>query len=275
MAKNPCPQLSRNTRTFILRDYGLVQCQIPRSVSTIFQFSLSSSFRLPIEIRSGCVASFRTMHRLAAVSCSLLAIYNPIVLSSADSIPSLPSHQTKLQSQSSPYRLIPLPPEFKQNHAIHANLVNDKAIKTYHIYRSPHFSNNTQPGEDTTHLNGKEIVLADIHFGDEANGHKGIVHGGISSLLFDDAFGFGYFLATNGLMGFTANLNVNYRSPLPASTQTIMKIKLKQIDGRKVFLEGTLTSQDGKTLYCEATALYIIARGHKKLENAQFRKSLE
>ena len=66
-------------------------------------------------------------------------------------------------------------------------------------------------------------------------------------------------------MGFTANLSVNYRSPLPEKSDAVMRIKLEGIEGRKVKLVGRLESLDGKVLYSEATALYVIDRRMKKL----------
>jgi len=67
------------------------------------------------------------------------------------------------------------------------------------------------------------------------------------------------------MMGYTANLTINYRSPLPQNTDAVMRIFLKEIEGRKVKLVGRLESEDGKTLYSEASALYIIDRSMRKI----------
>ena len=110
------------------------------------------------------------------------------------------------------------------------------------------------------------MVVANIRFGTKVNGHKGIVHGGVASLLFDDAFGFAYFLASGMLLGFTANLSVNYRAPLPEGTDAVMRIYVQGVEGRKVKLVGKLESEDGSKLYSEASALYIIDRSMKKMD---------
>jgi len=98
------------------------------------------------------------------------------------------------------------------------------------------------------------------------NGHKGVVHGGITSLIFDDMFGVGYFIASRGLLGYTARLTINYRSPLPESSEAVMRVKLVGVERRKVFLKGTLESPDGKTVYSEAEALYVIDKSMKRLK---------
>jgi len=159
------------------------------------------------------------------------------------------------------YRRIPPPPSFKKNHAIYENVLHKDGVSKYDVYRSPM----ELDGDGNKKEKDYEIVVADLAFGTKANGHKGVIHGGITSLLFDDAFGFAYFLASKGLMGYTANLNINYRSPLPESSTAVMRIHLEKIERRKVLLKGRLESRDGKTVYSEATALYIIDRSMTKM----------
>jgi len=191
-----------------------------------------------------------------------------------------PAQHLQLHQGQSQYRHIPMPPEFRKNHAIHDNLVGERGIKKISYYVSPSFPLHTTstPEELASKADdnkGKEIIVADLEFGNSVNGHRGIVHGGISSLIFDDVFGFAYFIACGGLMRFTANLNVNYRSPLPQNTKAVIRVKLVEIERRKVKMEGQLTSIDGKTVYAEATALYIIARGFTKLKSPVFQKMIE
>jgi acyl-coenzyme A thioesterase PaaI-like protein len=56
-------------------------------------------------------------------------------------------------------------------------------------------------------------LLCIIKFGAALNGHPGVVHGGITALLFDNTFGW-LFFARSIPVGVTANLNINYRAPV-------------------------------------------------------------
>mmetsp|Transcript_21523 Transcript_21523/g.44881 ORF Transcript_21523/g.44881 Transcript_21523/m.44881 type:complete len:233 (-) Transcript_21523:47-745(-) len=161
------------------------------------------------------------------------------------------------------YRRIPPPPSFKKNHAIYENVLHPNCVAKYNVYRSPTEIDAATGAKKECDY---EVVIADLEFGDKGNGHKGVVHGGITSLLFDDAFGFAYFIASRGLMGYTANLNINYRSPLPEKSKAVMRIKLDKIERRKVMLKGRLESHDGKVVYSEATALYIVDRSMTKMK---------
>lgn len=144
-----------------------------------------------------------------------------------------------------------------------------------------------------------EVAVADIRFGRSLNGHDGIVHGGIICLLFDDAMGWGYdaLVLTErekrrrkrrkapvvdthlevevGEGGrdsrnsdeeaiptiVTANLSVDFRAPLPADTEAIVRIRHDGTRGRKIYFSARLESADGETLFAEATALFVIPRG--------------
>lgn len=94
------------------------------------------------------------------------------------------------------------------------------------------------------------------------------------------------FYKTLGVGGFTANLNVNYRAPMPANHTILFCVKITERKGRKVYLtaqafdaESSIPSEinseeteDGEflwtkyveraesTLYSEATSLFILPR---------------
>ncbi|KAI9312994.1 HotDog domain-containing protein [Zopfochytrium polystomum] len=70
-------------------------------------------------------------------------------------------------------------------------------------------------------------------------GHAGIVHGGLIGALFDDFFGTLFLLNAGGrYSGFTANLTIDYRTPLPASTTVAIVVWLDGVQGRKVYLRA-------------------------------------
>ena len=95
-------------------------------------------------------------------------------------------------------------------------------------------------------------------------GHPGIVHGGVSALILDEMFGQAYwawFAAERG-PGFTANLNIDYKAPAPASSWLCATVRVTGEEGRKVRLEATLSdAPDGQgTVFAAATCLFVVAR---------------
>jgi acyl-coenzyme A thioesterase PaaI-like protein len=115
--------------------------------------------------------------------------------------------------------------------------------------------------DDMKSADDNNVVVAFVTFGDRLNGHKGIVHGGILSLVVDDLCGFA-FEAIDVPHAVTANLNLDYRAPVPANTTMKIAIQLDKREGRKLYWTVQMTSLDGAVLYVEATSLYIIPRSN-------------
>ncbi|VEU40399.1 unnamed protein product [Pseudo-nitzschia multistriata] len=126
-------------------------------------------------------------------------------------------------------------------------------------------SNNHAKSKSTT--DHEELVVeADVRFGTRLNGHTGIVHGGILSLVFDDLMGFACDeMRGSGVprgMPVTANLSVDFRAPVPEGTAVKVEIFLERREGRKLFWKaymlGDNDDDDDEILYAEATSLYIL-----------------
>lgn len=81
-----------------------------------------------------------------------------------------------------------------KDHAIHDTLNGVGMVEIYEIYK---------------HDERPEVHCV-IRFGSSLNGHPGIVHGGITALLFDNTFGW-LFVSLKIPKAVTANLNINYR----------------------------------------------------------------
>lgn len=168
---------------------------------------------------------------------------------------------------------------FSESHAIFGALRKPGHVERYITYRRvpvPNSLDDTSKNEngvvsvDTT---SSEVCVSDIRIGEQLNGHNGIVHGGIISLMLDDAFGWGYEAmcliqgftyddAHNGDLPFvvTANLSVNYRAPLPAGSNAVIRVRHEKTDGRKIYFSSRMESHDGSVLYSEATALFITVK---------------
>ena len=80
------------------------------------------------------------------------------------------------------------------DHAIHGTLNKESGIELYEIYK----------------CNNSDDIVCVIKFGSSLNGYPGVVHGGITALMFDNSFGW-LLQASNAPPAVTANLDVNYR----------------------------------------------------------------
>ena len=59
---------------------------------------------------------------------------------------------------------------------------------------------------------------------------------------------------------FTARLTVNYRAPVPADSVVIVRARVERVERRKIFMAASVHSADGKVLYAEADALFVLIR---------------
>jgi acyl-coenzyme A thioesterase PaaI-like protein len=55
----------------------------------------------------------------------------------------------------------------------------------------------------------------------------------------------------------TANLNVNYRTPLSESSEAVLRVYHDGLEGRKIHFSAVLENRDGRIVYAEATSLFI------------------
>uniref|UniRef100_A0A3B5MZX2 Acyl-coenzyme A thioesterase THEM4 n=1 Tax=Xiphophorus couchianus TaxID=32473 RepID=A0A3B5MZX2_9TELE len=82
-------------------------------------------------------------------------------------------------------------------------------------------------------------------------GPPGHVHGGAIATMIDTVTGTHASLLSAPVM--TANLNVNYRSPIPLGSTVLIESILDKEDGRKMYISCRVTSTDGSKLHTEAT----------------------
>jgi len=95
-----------------------------------------------------------------------------------------------------------------------------------------------------------------VHVGKGLCGHDGIVHGGLLATLLDEGMGR---TAINNLpakFGFTANMSLNYRAPTKADQFIVLKTKLAEVKGRKVWVHGFVEDING-TVLADAATMWI------------------
>lgn len=86
-------------------------------------------------------------------------------------------------------------------------------------------------------------------------GRNGAAHGGAVALLFDSVLGVGAAVLTKGPYQRTAYLHVNYRRIVPIERELQLDAGISRVEGRKIFVEGTL--RDGDTVLTEVEALFV------------------
>jgi acyl-coenzyme A thioesterase PaaI-like protein len=98
-----------------------------------------------------------------------------------------------------------------------------------------------------------EVVIGEVAFGSAYEGPPGCVHGGYVAAAFDELLGATQSLS--GAPGMTGTLTVRYRSPTPLHEPLVMRGWLREVEGRKIFAEGTLHA--GDRLCAEAEGIFI------------------
>ncbi|XP_059194340.1 acyl-coenzyme A thioesterase THEM4 [Centropristis striata] len=86
-------------------------------------------------------------------------------------------------------------------------------------------------------------------------GPPGHVHGGAIATMIDTVTGTHATFLSGPVM--TANLNINYRSPVPLGSTVVLESSLDKKEGRKTFITCKVTSSDGSKLHTETTALFL------------------
>ena len=147
-------------------------------------------------------------------------------------------------------------------HLLRHTLAIPGGIEKYAIYKYKQTSQSTSKSiknEDdnnsNNNSNNQDEIIALIRFGDAVCGHPSIVHGGMISTMIDDAYGW-VFIAGRRQVGFTANLNVNFRRPIRSDDVVILKSKIVEEKGRKFKLISTVSNLKGDVMV-DSTAIFL------------------
>ncbi len=97
------------------------------------------------------------------------------------------------------------------------------------------------------------FVYANYIFEDRFAGGPGLVHGGILSAALDDLMG--YATVLHNRMCVTANLEVNFITPVPVEKEYELFAWVKDIDGKKISTESAIRTEE--KIHVESRALFI------------------
>ena len=129
------------------------------------------------------------------------------------------------------------------------------------------------------------------HLGNNVCGHPGVVHGGLTAALMDDTLGGLVYVLKhtqqaegNGVdsegdglpaptvppaltvppgPAFTVQLDVSYRTPVPAGATVCVSAELTRVDGRKAWVAarlGSCAAEGSGVIYATASALFVVPK---------------
>ncbi|XP_022111204.1 acyl-coenzyme A thioesterase THEM4-like [Acanthaster planci] len=99
-------------------------------------------------------------------------------------------------------------------------------------------------------------LMGVCQFGEEAQGPKGLAHGGAIATMHDDVTG----ELTGRVVGMailTASLTINFKRPTPLRSPVLIEAHVDKIEGKKIFLKSCMKSPDGGTVYSDGMVLYV------------------
>jgi acyl-coenzyme A thioesterase PaaI-like protein len=99
-------------------------------------------------------------------------------------------------------------------------------------------------------------VQARFSPGIEHQGWDGVMHGGLVTVLLDEAMAWA--AAEQTRMYYTGRLEVRYRRPVPTGAALLVRGWITRDRGRSLETRGEIQSEEGQTL-AEATALFLAA----------------
>ncbi|XP_072283858.1 acyl-coenzyme A thioesterase THEM4 [Pyxicephalus adspersus] len=86
-------------------------------------------------------------------------------------------------------------------------------------------------------------------------GPRGFTHGGCIATIIDATVGTGAVYNSGHAM--TANLNINYKNPIPLGSTVIIDSRVDKVEGRKIYTSCQVRNHDDSVLHTEATGLFI------------------
>ncbi|KAF9436079.1 hypothetical protein BGZ76_004863 [Entomortierella beljakovae] len=119
----------------------------------------------------------------------------------------------------------------------------------------------------------KKAIVLFFHLGRSLCGHDTIVHGGLLATLLDDATGMVALPNLPYHIGFTANLNINYRKPVKADQFVMVTAEFEKSEGRKGYTKAVIYDLHGNPL-TECTALFVSPKNPVSMVASYVKNSL-
>jgi len=98
-----------------------------------------------------------------------------------------------------------------------------------------------------------DVAVMEVTLGNAFEGAPGRSHGGVVASFVDETMGL--VMGMQGVLAFTAQLDITYRAPTPINQPITARAWLASRTGRKLTIKATVTA--GDVTLAEATALFI------------------
>lgn len=136
--------------------------------------------------------------------------------------------------------------------------MSDSATRTERLpYHGPCFicgpDNPEGLGLDWYATDGR--IHSDFRFNESQQGPKDFAHGGAAAAVLDEAMGAAAWKAGHHVLA--ANLDVDFRHPVPLGIQVRVEAWLVEVKGRKAFTQGRLARVDSDLTLVEATGIFV------------------
>lgn len=154
-------------------------------------------------------------------------------------------------------------PSYRQNplqalQEFQTRFVDSKFKKEEQMSKAQQFTRSLEEGLGFEYVmfynKAEKRIVCLFQGGLHLQGVPGFVHGGAIATIIDITAGMCAF--SEGIV-MTANLNIDYKKPIPLLSVVVVNSQLQKIEGRKLFVSCTVESIDEKTLHTQATALFI------------------
>jgi uncharacterized protein (TIGR00369 family) len=106
------------------------------------------------------------------------------------------------------------------------------------------------------YLNPDGTLSANLTISIEKEGPPGHAHGGSLATLLDEAMGACCWAHEHRVLA--ANLNINYKQPVPLETEIVVIGRVERQEGRKLYTSGIISLLDG-TICVEGSGIFIEA----------------
>ncbi|KAM5256442.1 acyl-coenzyme A thioesterase THEM4 [Ctenodactylus gundi] len=163
-------------------------------------------------------------------------------------------------------------PSYKQTstqklQAFQALFVDPKLVNKEKISQAQIFTRSFEDGLGFEYVmffnNAEKRVVCCFQGGPHLQGAPGFLHGGAIATIIDITLGTCAFRTGGPVM--TANLNINFKRPVPLGSVVVVNSQIDSVEGRKYFVSCNIRSVDEETIYTEATSLFIKLDPSKKL----------
>ncbi len=109
----------------------------------------------------------------------------------------------------------------------------------------------------TMFVDEKGILSSEFTLEERHQGPPGHAHGGASAAILDEVMGLVVWAAGHKVLA--ANIDINYRKPLPLFQPLIAEARISEVGDRKIISEGKIMLADS-TVAVEGSGVYVIAK---------------